>query len=357
MNVELFKSLSKYPFICDDELFDSEILIQNTTCLKKCKTKDCIDFFKKNQNQNEFLCPMGFNNVILKFKDQSIIINGIIYRTNKTIQKGRREARKDWVVNPETVYEFIEKIYKIDQYILKCTNETIVKNFSMFHDFKTSMTILFSCAQDIINKLPGDTFLEKLEYSDKSYKDLYNALELITSQLRMIDVIINPRSIVFGKKKSINIYRLFEKIKVLFSHLSTKKKDINIILLSEGWVFDSNCYESIEFIPLILLDNALKYSVSDSDIEVKFEQNQNSVKVIVKSIGPFVSDENKEKIFQKFFRDKSAEDFSKEGIGMGLWIAQEILHAHNSEIHYYKDPKETRPIGLNVFEFDLQTIN
>jgi K+-sensing histidine kinase KdpD len=100
----------------------------------------------------------------------------------------------------------------------------------------------------------------------------------------------------------------------------------------------------------------LKYSVSDSTIEIKVESSHNKVKVIVKNIGPFVQDENKDKIFEKFFRDESAKAFSKEGIGMGLWIARQILEAHNSSLRYYKDQNETRQIGLNIFEFDLPTI-
>ena len=69
----------------------------------------------------------------------------------------------------------------------------------------------------------------------------------------MIDVILNPKSIEFGVKKKINLYRLFEKIKILFGHLSNKKQDITIKIQSEGWVKDCYCYESIEFIPLILI--------------------------------------------------------------------------------------------------------
>ncbi|MCO5287631.1 MAG: ATP-binding protein, partial [Chitinophagaceae bacterium] len=182
-------------------------------------------------------------------------------------------------------------------------------------------------------------------------------LELITSQLGMVDVIINPKSIEFGRRKVINLYRLFEKIKILFGHLAIKKRDVTINLVAEGRIRDCSCYESIEFIPLILLDNALKYSVADSQIEIKLEQSSTKVKIIVKSMGPFVSDKNKDRIFEKFFRDESAEEFSKEGIGMGLWIAQQILQAHQSKLFYYKDPKETRAIGLNIFEFDLPTIS
>lgn len=45
-------------------------------------------------------------------------------------------------------------------------------------------------------------------------------------------------------------------------------------------------------------------------------------------MGPLVK--NEDKIFDKFFRNESAIAFSKEGIGIGLWVAQKILNAHDS---------------------------
>ena len=196
---------------------------------------------------------------------------------------------------------------------------------------------------------------EKLEQSDKSIKDLYDALDLITSQLGMIDVIANPASIKFGNPKEINIYKLFHKISILFKHISVKE-NIAIELINNSLIRNSYCYESIEFIPLILLDNAIKYSSPFTTVKIEIDQLYNKAKIKVKSIGPFVKDENREKIFGKFFRDPSAKSFSKDGIGMGLWVAQGILEAHSSKVTYHKDTNAIGDIGLNIFEFDLPTI-
>jgi len=356
MDKELIRTLSKYPFIIENEFIDSVELKQNKTCIEKCKEKDCLILLESNSNLEEYTCSKGYNNIISIVGELKFVLNGLIFEDNKTIPQGRKEVRKDWIVRRNEITSFFNKIDNIEIYLEKSINETTEKNFSMFHDFKTSMSIFYSCTQDIINNLQGDTFLEKLENSDKSYKDLYNSLDLITSQLGMVDVILNPNSIKFGSKKSINLYKLFDKIKALFSHLSTKKRDVNIKLSSEIRVDDCYCYESIEFIPLILLDNALKYSVSDSDIEIKFEQHYGVLKVIVKNIGPLVSDENKDKIFEKFFRDESGKRFTKEGMGMGLWIANKILEAHDCKLEYHKNQRDTGTIGLNIFEFELPII-
>lgn len=356
MDKELIKTLSKYPFIIENEFIDSIELKQNRTCIEKCKEKDCLNLIESNNNLEEYICSKSYNNILSIVGEVKFIINGLIFENNKEVPHGRKEVRKEWIINRKDVLIFINKIIEIENYLEKSINETTEKNFSMFHDFKTSMSIFYSCTQDIINNLPGNTFLEKLENSDRSYKDLYNSLDLITSQLGMVDVILNPNSIRFGSKKQINLYKLFDKIKALFSHLSTRKKDVNIKLSSEIRVDDCFCYESIEFIPLILLDNALKYSVSETDIEIKFEQHFGVLKVIVKNIGPLVSDENKSKIFEKFFRDESGKKFSKEGMGMGLWIANKILEAHDCKLVYHKNPRDNGNFGLNIFEFELPIV-
>lgn len=358
MNIELFSVISKYPFISENKFYDTKELPQNKTCTEKCKDKDCLSYFAdKNHTGLEYVCSKGYDNYLISLPNFKGILNGLIYDTNTTVPRGRKEVRKEWEVTKDAIAIFVEKLHQIEKHVEQMAFETTEKNFSMFHDFKTSMSIFFNCTQDIINKLPGETFVMKLENSDKSYKDLYNALDLITSQLGMIDVIINPQSIEFGNKKRINLFRLFEKIKILFGHLTDKKDDIKINLIPEAWIKDCYCYESIEFIPLILLDNALKYSVHDSEIEIKFEQKHNNLKVIVKNMGPMVKDGNEKNIFKKFFRDETAKEFTREGIGMGLWIAQEILKTHDSELFYYKDKRENRPIGLNIFEFDIKTVD
>lgn len=356
MDVELLKTLSKFPFAVDTLFYDSNELKQNKTCSEKCKERDCLDQLKLNESFNEYTCSKGYNNIIVSLEGFKFMINGVIYKDNLTVPKGRKDARLNYIFDKNEIQKFIAKLNEIEVYLTTRINDTTQKNFSMFHDFKTSMTIFFKCTEDIISKLPGNTFKEKLDNSDSSYKDLYNSLELITSQLGMVDVIINPKSILFGKKKSINIFQLFEKIKILFGHLSKEKQDITISLVREGWIDNCDCYESIEFIPLILLDNALKYSVQNTDIEIKFEQNNGYLKVLVKNIGPTVADENKQLIFNKFFRDSAGKNFSKEGIGMGLYIAKEILNAHGSDIKYHKITRDQRNIGLNIFEFELPIV-
>jgi signal transduction histidine kinase len=326
MEASLFQNLAKYPFIFKNDFFNSLELNQNKNCNEKCKEKDCLNLFRSNQHLAEYRCSKSYDNILISIEDYKIILNGLIYTNNKEIPAGRKLVREGWIVEKSSVLLFIKKIEEIENHI-----------------------------KEKISKLPGENFSDRLEKSDKEIKDLYNSLNLITSQLGMMDVIVNPSSITFGTTKEINIYKLFHKISVLFEHLS-KKRNIKIELNSERIIKNSICYESIEFIPLILLDNAIKYSVDNSTIKIDISQNYNKIIVKVKSIGPFVNDENCEKIFEKFFRDENGVNFENKGIGMGLWVAKKILEAHSCNISYHKDKGANGDRGLNIFEFDINAV-
>jgi len=81
-----------------------------------------------------------------------------------------------------------------------------------------------------------------------------------------------------------------------------------------------------------LLGNAIKFSPQGGRIEVRFcvEGDQLVFKVV--DNGPGVVHSEKEKIFQKFHQSDIDRTAKKQGWGLGLSIAQEIVEAHGGEI-------------------------
>ena len=98
----------------------------------------------------------------------------------------------------------------------------------------------------------------------------------------------------------------------------------------------------------ILLDNAIKYGNDDSEIDVslykakKSERNikKGSIVLSVSGKGKPLSDEECEKIFERFYRvDSSREETN--GYGLGLSIATSICKAHGAQISAFSDKKDT----------------
>jgi signal transduction histidine kinase len=81
-----------------------------------------------------------------------------------------------------------------------------------------------------------------------------------------------------------------------------------------------------------LLENAQKYSPPGEPIEVNFYREQDKVILQVKDHGIGIQDQEKPKIFTKFYRIGSEETRKSKGTGLGLFICKYIVDKHEGTI-------------------------
>jgi heavy metal sensor kinase len=80
-----------------------------------------------------------------------------------------------------------------------------------------------------------------------------------------------------------------------------------------------------------LIDNAIKYTLKGS-IHVTVEKNKDSALVKVRDTGIGIPKEEQEKIFKRFYRVDKSRSRETGGVGLGLSIAEWIVHAHHGRI-------------------------
>lgn len=84
-----------------------------------------------------------------------------------------------------------------------------------------------------------------------------------------------------------------------------------------------------------LLDNACKYSVEDKPVLLNVHEKDDSVIFEVCNYGEPIPQQDREKIFQKFFRSANAKN---EGLGLGLAVVKAIADLHRAQVYYkYED--------------------
>jgi len=83
-----------------------------------------------------------------------------------------------------------------------------------------------------------------------------------------------------------------------------------------------------------LVNNAIKFTPEGKRVEVSFRREGKYVDVLVKDSGIGIHPSETKKIFEKFYQAKYQKDekLRKQGWGLGLSIAQEIVHSHKGEI-------------------------
>ena len=72
-----------------------------------------------------------------------------------------------------------------------------------------------------------------------------------------------------------------------------------------------------------ILDNAVKYTPADGDIQVSVQSWEFYVKIDITDSGKGVAEGRQGMIFKRFYREKEVHDV--EGIGIGLYLAREIV--------------------------------
>ncbi|ATP57798.1 hypothetical protein CPT03_15660 [Pedobacter ginsengisoli] len=81
-----------------------------------------------------------------------------------------------------------------------------------------------------------------------------------------------------------------------------------------------------------LVGNAIKYSKDSTTIKINCSIIGNTVKIDVVDQGIGISPENQKKLFKRFFRVNDTSDNKVNGLGIGLYLAAEIIKLHEGEI-------------------------
>lgn len=83
---------------------------------------------------------------------------------------------------------------------------------------------------------------------------------------------------------------------------------------------------------IILLDNAIKYSPEGSTIILEAYRSKGKLLLAVRDQGCGISDKDKARVFDRFYRVDKARSRSQGGLGLGLSLAQAIVQQHHGEI-------------------------
>jgi len=84
-----------------------------------------------------------------------------------------------------------------------------------------------------------------------------------------------------------------------------------------------------------LLTNAMKFG-RGAPVEITLEASDGAARLTVRDHGIGIAPENQIRIFEKF--ERGASDRTYPGIGLGLWIARELVHQHGGTIRVESEP-------------------
>ncbi len=81
-----------------------------------------------------------------------------------------------------------------------------------------------------------------------------------------------------------------------------------------------------------LLENAVKYAPKDKPITLIIERQNGKVTLKVKDEGNGIPDEEKNKVFEKFYRIGDERTRTSKGTGLGLYLCKKIMQNHKGDL-------------------------
>jgi len=97
-----------------------------------------------------------------------------------------------------------------------------------------------------------------------------------------------------------------------------------------GFLINGND-ERLEQVLNNLISNAVKYSPVNKDITISTTKQGDKVRVAVTDVGIGLSETQQQRIFERFYRVEDKK-YMSSGLGMGLYISQQIIHNHDGTI-------------------------
>lgn len=223
----------------------------------------------------------------------------------------------------------LEKAYER----LKRLNELKSDFFTLtFNQIKSPLTGLRWFLHDTV--LVGTNLGE----SQKSF--FFQTYEQI---LKMISLVNNLRDLVYiesGEEEELTFSKidLTKVIDDVFSGYKTliSWREIQFIFSKpEGGVaIEGASLEQISHVFQTLISNAIFYNRKSGKIVVEIKQEPGLFHILVEDTGYGIRDEEKDRIFTKFFRGDDAKRIDPSGPGIGLFIAKKIVEWHGGKIWF-----------------------
>ena len=193
---------------------------------------------------------------------------------------------------------------------------------------------------------------ESAEYLDMIHRESHRLSELV-EQLLSLSRIRSGRISDVRRQVDLNaIAREVVDAQVLL--IREREVRVDVALAPGGLVVDADpalLHQAVAN----LVNNALKYSPVRSAIAIRTEERPPEsggaaphAVLSVEDSGPGVSPEDRERIFEEFFRSPRTETQQVRGSGLGLTIAREIVHIHGGRLGV-----ETAPGGGSIFYFSI----
>lgn len=238
------------------------------------------------------------------------------------------EGNKEFVAVSDTVNFLIDKLKSSEEENKRLEESKSKMLLDLSHDIKTPITTIRGFAAALHGGLVKDD-----SQRDRYYKTIYNKSERVGE---LVDDLFEFVKLDQGdyklKLEKIDMGEFLREILVDFIDEIEEKEFKLLINIPENPVECSVDYRLFKRVIVNLIENAIKYNPSGTNLRIELRQTMESIIIVIADNGVGISEKLQEKIFDAFTRGDESRK-SDGGSGLGLAIAQKIIKSHGGEIN------------------------
>jgi len=270
-----------------------------------------------------FLGGINYNDELYLFGTFFVFattIYAVAYITASIAEQLRRQQSELAEINAELQ----KKDHLKNEYVLRLT-----------HDIKGHLAAIQSCLDVVNDQLVGSLNEKQIDLIERAHRRTGKCLNFISALLKLTRMKLTGRLDM----------EYFPVRNVLFNSLATverRAKDKGLTIshqIDEG--VDEIYGEPVlieETLTNILL-NAVKYTPDKGKVELNIKDEKECILIEVKDNGIGIPETDLQHIFEEFYRAENARKIEKDGTGLGLSFAKQVVERHKGHIRASNNPE------------------
>jgi signal transduction histidine kinase len=205
------------------------------------------------------------------------------------------------------------------------------------HELKTPMTTISGHTQLLLRRL------SRIQELSSEMAVIRTSLESIDGQTRRLNALVNEllelSCIRAGKidmhAEKCNLRDICCQVVEQQHNLTDRRITLNAPTVSI--LLEADCAR-LSQVMFNLVDNAVKYSSPESQVEVYLSQDEEVARMEVRDSGSGIAEDEQQHLFEPFYRGTHMQTTPLSGMGLGLTICKEIVDRHGGRI--WCEPRE-----------------
>ncbi|MCR5564673.1 MAG: HAMP domain-containing histidine kinase [Gammaproteobacteria bacterium] len=323
-------------------------------------------FFTVSYNSDGTVASSNFDHIFFISEEDGISLASDVYSSNKTEGKTDNMYYLKMEKDGLTIIAFVDAKDRTNQFNSFLVSSILVSSISYL-----VLALLIVLSSKVVFKVSEESYKKQKAFITNASHELKTPLTIINTDIELIEMDNGSSEWTTSVKDQVSRLTTMTNQLVILSRLdegelskypfedfslsdlaheavesfasSFKKEGLTLSTsIEDDLIINANKY-LIDELLFILLDNALKYTAPNGTVGINiYKDSKNKVNI---SIYNDIEEDNEldvNQLFERFYRSPNAK---KNGSGIGLSIAQEIINLHKAQI---KVTKENNILKFNI---------